>query len=594
MKIKKQLYIVFLLAAFIPTLVIGSYLILTTRNIIKNQHYSQVEFDNTRVKSILLDVTTSISNISDNIFNDDQLKNMISIQYEDTNDFYRVSRNYNRITSYLKNYMELFDINVYVDNETITDYGNIKKVTDYIRNESWYQEALNTSSYLWMSVDIKDRGGKDITVLRHVRKIPLVKTGGVAVLTIDVSNNYLKSRIENNDLITDISVDDKPIFYSTNNINVGKLLGTDIDYEQKYYLYKGVLEYNSSKALVNISTQIPLRSSNRFYVVTVDKAAVSDLQQISIFCIVIVILCLIVPFIMIMVFTHTFSSRIITLREDMHKVSSGNYNITEQFNGNDELYELYQDLITMIQSIKKMDQEIYNERISKQQLINHQQQMEFQMLSSQINPHFLYNTLETIRMKAFNAGDLEVATAIKLLGKSLRYVLEHSEKSATLQSELEYIQIYLSIIKLRFEDKFTYNIIVDQEIDPNEYRILPLLLQPIVENAILHGFEDVENSGILEISIKKEENKAVIIVKDNGSGIPESELTKLLLNIHSNKSSSRYGIGLFNISQRIKLFYGKEYGMNIESSLGEGTKVLLYLPLTFDWRLENDEGFYSG
>jgi two-component system sensor histidine kinase YesM len=542
----------------------------------------------------MLDVTTSISNISDNLFSDQSLQSTISKKYESEKEYYDVVRNYSKITNYLKNYTEIYDINIYVDNNTITNYGNIKKVTDDIRVEPWYQAAMKSSSYLWMTVKRTDAVHNSIYVLRHVRKIPILKTNMVAVLTIDISKNYLKSRIGKESLLTDISVDDNPIFYSNEKNNIGNSIGIDIDYTENYFRTFGEMKYNDRDGLVNITTQIPLRSSNRLYIATVDTEVITDLAHTTFICSVIILICMVVPFIMIMIFTHTFSERILTLRRDMHNVTNGDYNITEQINGNDELYEVYQDLTTMIQSIKRMDMEIYNERISKQKLINHQQRMEFEMLSNQINPHFLYNTLETIRMKAFNVGAKEVANAIKLLGKSMRYVLESSKKPATLFSELEYIQIYLSIIMLRFEDKFTYEIKIEDDIDAQEYRILPLLLQPIIENSILHGLADIEYGGRILITLKRENGKLVIDIHDNGTGITEVELTKLLLNVNSSKHNNKSSIGLYNINQRIKLFYGNEYGLSVQSKYKEGTKVSLYLPLEFDWRLESDESIHSG
>ena len=122
--------------------------------------------------------------------------------------------------------------------------------------------------------------------------------------------------------------------------------------------------------------------------------------------------------------------------------------------------------------------------------------MEFQMLASQINPHFLYNTLEMIRMKAITVGDTETATAIKLLGKSMRYVLDNTGiEYTTVVKELSHIETYLQIQKLRFGERVNYEIRSEEDINLNKIKILPLLLQPIVENAILHGLEEVESGG---------------------------------------------------------------------------------------------------
>lgn len=125
----------------------------------------------------------------------------------------------------------------------------------------------------------------------------------------------------------------------------------------------------------------------------------------------------------------------------MHRASLGDYNIIEQFRGDDELSDTFKDLKLTVDAIHDKEAQFYEARIREQQLVNRQQQMEFEMLASQINPHFLYNTLETIRMQALSCGNRNVATSIKLLGKSMRYVLDNTGTSfTTLTKELEYIK----------------------------------------------------------------------------------------------------------------------------------------------------------
>lgn len=142
----------------------------------------------------------------------------------------------------------------------------------------------------------------------------------------------------------------------------------------------------------------------------------------------------------------------------MHKASTEDYDIIPTFRGQDELSEAFADLQTMVQMIKEKDAKMYEAKINEKELLNEQQVMEFKMLANQINPHFLYNTLESIRMKAFTAGDREVATAIKLLGKSMRYVLENTGTVfTTLDKELNYIETYIMIQRLRFGERVNYS-----------------------------------------------------------------------------------------------------------------------------------------
>jgi two-component system sensor histidine kinase YesM len=235
----------------------------------------------------------------------------------------------------------------------------------------------------------------------------------------------------------------------------------------------------------------------------------------------------------------------------------------------------------MIQEIKKKESQVYEALIKQKELINQQQKMEFKLLASQINPHFIYNTLETIRMLAIENDDHNVSTAIKLLGQAIHYVLENTETfSTTLEKELNYIDVYLQIQKLRFEDRISYCITVQEDIRSREYQILPLLLQPIVENAVTHGLKNVKKNGWIRVEVTSDKKSALFItIEDNGIGMDTRELNRLDTKIKEKSDNTRIGIGLNNINQRIRLFYGEEYYMKLESTPENGTKVRLMLPL---------------
>lgn len=287
---------------------------------------------------------------------------------------------------------------------------------------------------------------------------------------------------------------------------------------------------------------------------------------------------------MLNVFTAYFTGRVNILRQEMHKASNQDYELITTFHGNDELSEAFADLQIMVQNIKEQEARMYEAQINEKELMIQQQRMEFKMLASQINPHFLYNTLETIRMKAFTAGDKEVATAIKLLGKSMRYVLENTGTAfTTLEDEVNHVEVYMMIQKLRFGERILYEKKIEEGLRLQDYRILPLLLQPVVENAILHGLEATDMGGriVLSVYIKEVEEKELLFidVTDNGGGMTEAVLEKLRKDIEIKDMSRSKSIGLYNINQRIKLSYGDHYRIHIYSEIQTGTTVRLMFPI---------------
>lgn len=148
-----------------------------------------------------------------------------------------------------------------------------------------------------------------------------------------------------------------------------------------------------------------------------------------------------------------------------------------------------------------------------------------------------------------------------------------------LQKELDHVNNYLAIQKLRFGDGINYEICVTPEVEPQTYPILPLLLQPVVENAVVHGLESISGVGILRICIEKTENGHMqITVSDNGIGMTAQELTQIRQKLEQSNGTPQSGIALYNIRQRIRLRYGEDYGLTVESTQGEGTTVILDLP----------------
>jgi len=261
----------------------------------------------------------------------------------------------------------------------------------------------------------------------------------------------------------------------------------------------------------------------------------------------------------------------------MHQVAGGDFDVQSNVKGNDELGELSNDLNSMIQSIQTLIHEVYEVRLQKEQLAGKQKEVQFKMLASQINPHFLYNALETIRMKAHVNGQEEIAVIVKKLAKIMRRNLSISNDEVQLQSELDLVKNYLEIQQFRFRDKVSYDFKI--ECDVSKHSILPLLLQPLVENAFVHGLERKIGQGQIEIKVLEDNNFLRIIVKDNGMGIDPDKLAILWDKLKSDALNIDGSIGLTNVNQRIKLFYGEEYQLEIKSQKDLGTEVSVSLPI---------------
>lgn len=579
--IRRQLYIVYILAVFLPVILIGTFLVGSTYQLLTDYHRDLLESDNLRVRTILFEITTQAYNISEELSFNEEVLSMLKGKYPSEEAFVEmVNAHASIVDNYMYHYTEIGQIDIYCDNPDIYTYKQYQGV-DEVAETDWYQRAVSQNSVFWKEMKNVDEHGNQYWSLCLVRQIPLVNSDYNAVLVIRISDNYLKTRISSQEYRNSASVDKGVVFYASDREDYGATQLIDIDYDENYFQYIGSKKIKNHTCFVGVPTLRLYQSDSRIYICTVNDKSYDNIRSIIETCLIIILLAILVPGILVHFFTMYFTGRVSALRHVMHQASNEDYDFKEIVRGGDELSEAFADLEVMVQKIKEKDALMYKTILNEQELVNEQQKMEFKMLASQINPHFLYNTLETIRMKAYTAGDREAATAIKLLGKSMRYVLENSGTAFTsLQNELNHIEIYMKIQKLRFGEKFDYAFDVEGGLDVSRCIILPLLLQPVVENAILHGLEEKETGGMVTIRIARvaESGKICIAVSDNGCGMRPEALERLRADIVTKNPEKKESIGLYNINQRVKLCYGSMYGMTIDSERDRGTTITLHLP----------------
>lgn len=213
-------------------------------------------------------------------------------------------------------------------------------------------------------------------------------------------------------------------------------------------------------------------------------------------------------------------------------------------------------------------------------------QMDLSMLQEQINPHFLYNTLEAIRSQAEIADQAEIAAATETLGNYFRYCINCHGNPVHLFEELQNIQDYYQIIRFRFFDRIRLDIDIQDNTILQTY-IPQLTLQPIVENAINHGLRDKITDGIVTIRAMRSDDIVYLTVSDNGCGLDERQIQELENRIGNpasliTDSQKRHGIALTNVHHRIQLLFGNTYGLHIQSVLGQGTDICITYPTDYN------------
>ena len=284
--------------------------------------------------------------------------------------------------------------------------------------------------------------------------------------------------------------------------------------------------------------------------------------------------CLVVSVILTTLVVRHYISPIKTLREQMDEVQKGNLDSHLPITANNEIGQLTAHFNLMQDSINLLMQRLVEESEAKRSA-------EIKALQSQINPHFLYNTLDSIRWIAViqkNSGIVKMVTALSGL---LKNMAKGFNEKVTLQKELDFLGDYVTIEKVKYVELFDLEVRVDEP-ELYEALVIKLTLQPLVENAIFNGIEPGGKHGTILIHAYREGDVFIIKVRDNGVGIAREKMASILNHTEKVKGSSMSGIGLPNVDRRIKLNYGEEYGLTIESQEGEFTEITIKMPLEYE------------
>jgi two-component system sensor histidine kinase YesM len=255
----------------------------------------------------------------------------------------------------------------------------------------------------------------------------------------------------------------------------------------------------------------------------------------------------------------------------MRLIEKGNLDKRCNIIYDDEIGQIGKRFNSMMDKIDELYKKIHHAEIRKKEAENN-------FLQAQINPHFIYNTLESIRMMAEINDDIQTAKMTVMLGRLLRYGVNVREQIVTVENEINYIKDYINLQNIRFSNRYILKISIDKNL--YNLNIPKLIFQPIIENAIYYAFEDMSENCILKIYGYILDRKAIFEISDNGKGISKNEMELLNYNIKNNIDVAKNGngIGLSNVNERINIIYNLDYGIKIEKNKVKGTKIKFYLP----------------
>ncbi len=569
------------ITAVVPVTLAGVFLLYNLADTIKvnaeNESISTADSLRTRLNDIIL----TISNVSERVLQSSKIKELLNNEFINQDEYFNYYMQNQVIPEFLDAYPQIENITFYIDLDGFVANSNFKNADESVCNTYWYKEAMESDLAKWQIIYSNDE-------YRLCRISPLKNNKGnfCGAMVSSVSPKVYSELTENIDYSVAFSVSKGVVFYSNiPGIDTGSVLASEKN--NFYYGISGskLLEDDSSrlnKIGHTVISYFDYGNTGNFFQIYVLKPYSlfnDEINNVIFMYIWYIFLCIVLSVLITLLFSSMFSKRIQFLKNQMHKVTSGNFVLNEEIRGTDEIFELYHDLKKMVDSMQTLMNDAYKSKIQSESFKLNQVEAEFKALASQINPHFLYNTLETIRMKAYCNDDKETADLVKKLGKFMRRCLEVKDGMVTLESELEFTKSYLELQAARFGDRVSYSIYC--EVDRN-YKILPLIIQPIVENAFVHGIEGEKANGKIDIKVFYRSGQVIIEVSDNGQGIPADKLRELLAKLEKNDTSSGKSIGLTNVNKRIKMYHGEQYGLTVETTFGHGTAIRITLPQKAD------------
>lgn len=573
--LRGKIIISLIVLIILPVIFIVYRFYISSKDIVQLQLYQSNQIAVERKAAAMNELTSRIVKASNLIMNDPDMENFLRDkgdwmnEYESFNNFTNFQKKLFNVRDYFLDsdaYLALFDSRHFMFS---TWTAAVQQYPDLLMNESWYQPTLELKGSLHWSIPYSlTEGGRSRDLIVMTRQLNSEFQRGYGMMfigipiplffydesgLIDQRKSGIHSFILNENKL--MLGDTDPLGITIENILEHVTAGANniqrIKLGQQEYLVNVAFIPQLGWKLVQLMNQ-----ENFVAQLNLEKNK-------TISWVVVWFLLFVIAFIVLMIrFTGPFKH----LVKSMNRVGKGEFNTLVQIKGGDEIAVLGRNFNKMVLRLQEL---IENLSIEQQR----KQKAQFQALQAQINPHFLLNTLNSIKWMAILSNAEHVSQMITKLGTLLNFTMKNKEEFVTFREELEYLHVYLSLQKIRYHDEITIEMDIPDHL--LEYDLLKFTLQPAVENSIIHG-----KRFPLRIDIRAEEKhgELLITIQDNGVGMSEEEILQVSEQL-SQPDIKYSGIGIRNVDERIKLHFGGQYGMRISSKLDEGVCISLLVPL---------------
>lgn len=563
MRLSNKYFLIFLICAIIPFSSLLVYSYTSTRDQLTEQSYASLEGTLNQVSLNIENRLDYYHKLSDTLYMDGQLRNYLLNNYLEAFYYLDAFSYINKtLSSILILNSNLQGITIYTDNKTLySDDVFVRYMEDIppgVQDEA--TKAAGDSVYL----QLQDEETKEyyVTLARSFSYFSLTNPYGILTVNIDDAELFSLIQKENNNkeiYIVDqygtiITAGDKQLtgqsLYETFPIEEElnsfiERFDKRIEGQDRHFMYKQLS--HGWKAIITMSYDELLADA--------DKAT----ERI----VMIAVTAIAATIILIYITTKLITKRMERLLLQIRKVERGDFRVSVQASGNDEIAQLSFAFNKMASKIQELIDDVYKKEISMKEA-------ELTTLQAQINPHFLYNTLASISSMAVKEGDMQVYQMVNHLSKYYRISLNKGKRIILIEQEINVVKNYVSIQQIRFKEMLRMHYDLDNELF--QYATIKLILQPFVENSINHAVWSESGINII-VKVQSDGDDILMKIIDDGMGMTPANLEKAL-----SKTNNLSGYGISNVDERIKLTYGERYGVEIFSRLGIGTSVTIRIP----------------
>ena len=575
--INTKFVLISILCVILPILSVNLIFLKSLSNTVREREEENFKISYERAKTDIVNVIKESVAVSHSIYTDADIYRELDRYYE-KGEYYSVftSSLRERAGRYLAIYRNISNITIYTSNTSIDSGGHFIVIDDDIRDSSWYKKnkEVDGRPILYSFIEEKEYGvGRYNEYLSLIRTMDGYQRGMYdRVLRVDIDTVWIGEALKREEDYLSLYIVDnegrvvlspKQYIHEENGIyNFMNFDDLHLDEDEL------VLDYKLGEALY--------MKDWRLVGVPNEEKVYMAMKQSRNFILLLAFISMLISGFLVWIILSSYNYRIKRLSNHMSKFGDGQLDLIVLNEGKDEIGQLIRKFNKMAIRINALINDVYKLELQKKDLELERVQAEINFLQSQMNPHFLFNTLNAMLIVSVKNGYTEIIDVIKYLSKTLRRLLSWKDDLVTVEEEICFTEMYLKIEKFRFSEKFKYHVLIDDNV--RNFKIPKMSIQPLVENACKHGIQGIKGQGNITIEIKIVKESLEIHVKDNGIGIQEDKAKEILMNLEGDIYATG-SIGIKNVYRRLKLYYGEELKFFIESQLGKGTNVSFTIPV---------------